>query len=170
MAGASTVVNVRPGDGPVVHVVPREELDQLVVALVGPGDWTDLTTPRVRDVRPGLGAAGGPRVLGLGVHAELRAAVLWELGAGHPLGPLEPILLHHGQTSQLGSLTHRPAGREGSGIAVICQTYWCVHGTQEEPQVWRTLDLDKRPELVNLQSSLELKGINSIVVYIVYDG
>ena len=50
MAGAGTVVDVRPGDTPVVHVVAGEEVDQLVVALVRPGDWAGLRDSQAKAV------------------------------------------------------------------------------------------------------------------------
>ena len=106
-------------------------------------------------MRPGLGlggARGGARVLGLGVHTELSAAVLRQFGAGHPLRPLEAVFLHDWKAALLGSLTDRPAGWERPGIALHADG--SVHRAQEEPQVRRALDLDERPELVNLQTSL----------------
>ena len=107
-------------------------------------------------MRPGLGLGGtrgGPGVLSLGVHAELSPAVLRQFGAGHPLWPLEAVFLHDGKAALLGSLTDRAAGREGPGVTL--HTDGSVHRAEEEPQVRRTLDLDERPELVNLQASLK---------------
>ena len=94
-----------------------------------------------------------PGVLGLGVHTELGPSVLRQLAARHPLGPLEPVLLHHGEAAELGALADGPAGGQRPGVGV--QADGGVHRAQEEPEVGRALDLDQRPELVNLETSLK---------------
>ena len=55
-----------------------------------------------------------PGVLGLGIHTQLGPAVLGQFATRHPLGPLEPVLLHHGQAAQLGALTHGPASNNNN--------------------------------------------------------
>ena len=94
-----------------------------------------------------------PGILSLGVHTELRPPILRQLAARHPLGPLEPVLLHHGQAAELGALADRPAGGQRPGVGV--QADGGVHRAQEEPEVGRALDLDQRPELVNFETGLK---------------
>ena len=40
---------------------------------------------------------------------------------------------------------------------VVGHADWSIHAAEEELQIWRTLDLNQRPELVNFQTRFLLK-------------
>lgn len=69
--------------------------------------------------------------------------------AGHPLRPLEAILLHEWRASCSCALAHAATGREGFGV--VFDANGRVHGTEEELEVGRAFYLDERPVLVHLE-------------------
>ena len=81
--------------------------------------------------------------------------------ATHALGPREAVLAHDGQAAGARSLAH--GATSGQRAAVVEHTDGHVDAAEEEAQVGRTADLDQRPELVHLESSLVLRTVPQLV-------
>ena len=82
------------------------------------------------------------------VHADVAVSAGRQLVAGHPLRPLEAVLLHERQAALHGPPADLAAGRHR--LVVVLHADGGVHGAQEELEVGRAVDLHQRPELVNL--------------------
>lgn len=97
------------------------------------------------------------------LHAQVvRVAVMdRQFLTGHPLRPLEAVLLHEWRTAVSGPDADAPAGRQW--LVVVFDTNRCVHRAQEELEVRRASDLHQRPELVHLQAGLFLGVVVQLV-------
>ena len=77
-----------------------------------------------------------------------------EIIAVHAFGPGESVLAHKRRTAGLGSQADAFAGRNGRWVVLYANR--SVNGAEEETHVDRALNLDQRPKLVHLETSLVL--------------
>jgi hypothetical protein len=87
----------------------------------------------------------------------IRISMHWEFLTRHVYRPLEPILLHNGYTTISRPLTNTSASWQWYEIVFYANR--CVHRTQKEFKIWRTVDLHKRPKLVNFKASFLLRVV-----------